>query len=70
MYSEIHDLARKIMLAGRPRKQDVRRADGLKRVDLKSRFAEVDRATMDAKTVRKPCPIRRASRSSKVAATG
>ena len=56
MYSEIHDLARKIMLAANACEQDVHRAVGLKRVDLANRFAEFYGSTKDIRTVRKPCP--------------
>ncbi len=48
MYPEIHDLARKIMLAGNACDQDVHRADGLKLVDLVNRFAEIYWATNPA----------------------
>ena len=56
MYPEIHDLARKIMLAGNACEQDLHRADGPKLVDLVNRFAEIYWATINIKTERKPCP--------------
>ena len=54
-YPEIHNLAQKAP-AGSACKQDVHRADGLKRVDLLNRFAEIYRPARDVKTARKPCP--------------
>jgi len=54
--SEIHDLADKIMRTGSACRQDVHRADGLKRIDLMYHLAEIYWASKDIKAMRKPCP--------------